>query len=182
MARRVKQADRMKYVKPFGVLGLAIMACSGRVADGSSVDPAQAAAYCQATVNYYATCGHPLASGYCDSYIQCIQSIFRAEIIPDLIQCVQELPCGQSESACVESISTANIGAVFSEYKSACESRLAACESEFTTDDQHFFCFEDELGVSSDTYIQQTKSCLEKDCNSIRGCMEFLSARSHCKG
>jgi hypothetical protein len=176
-------ADKMNHVGLFGLFGFAIVACSGRVANESSeqVDPAQAAEYCQAIVNHYVACGNPRASGYCDSYIQCIEGVFRADVIANLTQCVQNLGCGQSDSSCVESISVSNTGAVFSDYKSACESRLAACESEFTSD-QRFFCSEEELGATSDEYIQETEACLQQDCNSISGCMDLQSARHHCKG
>lgn len=175
-------ADKIKHGGLFGVFGLAIMACSGRVANESSeqVDPARAAEYCQAIVNHYAACGNPRASGYCDSYIPCIEGAFRADAMANLTQCVQNLSCDQSDSACSESISASNTGTVFSAYKSACESRLAACDSEFTG--EGFFCFEDELGAMSDEYIQETEACLEQDCNSIRGCMDLQSARHLCKG
>jgi hypothetical protein len=162
-------------------VALLVGACAGNAdqPSPSGVDSTVAAAYCDAIVARDTRCANPPSAGYCDSYRTCIETTLRPDVVPELTTCIQNLPCDQNDAACTTPLSAANTSATFSAFKSACEARLAACQGAFTS--ETFFCFENELGVASDSFIREAQSCLAQDCNAIRGCMDVASFVHQCK-
>ncbi|MGC4092967.1 MAG: hypothetical protein QM756_34790 [Polyangiaceae bacterium] len=159
---------------------MTLSACSDGGGAAQKVDPAAAAAYCDAIVTRENACGNAPDAAFCNTYVQCIEGVFRPEVVAGLTQCVKTLACTDNDDVCTEQASASNTGAVFASFKTACRARLTACESEFI--DDRFFCFEDELGAATDAIIQETQACLDRDCNSIRGCMDAVTAARRCKG
>jgi hypothetical protein len=172
------------------LLCAAIASCSGTTkavgdADAGAIQDeasaASVAAYCDAIVAHDAMCANPKPAGYCDRYRVCVQALFLPELLPTLTDCVSSLTCDQDqETACFAPRSATNASATFARFKSSCEARIAACAGQLTG--EGFFCFENELGVARDSFIEQLEACLARPCNEIRGCMDGPSYLYQCKG
>lgn len=177
----MRDSDEGKLRRWLVTGALLLAACSS--GEPNAAGPAtkeQAMAYCQALVEHETSCGDAPPAGHCETYVQCVQGLFRADVMSELTKCTRELECADNSDTCGSAISAENSSPTFGNYKSACRARQTECEPELTS--EGFFCFADELGVATDQAIEEFRACLAKGCDAIRGCMDAISYRYRCKG
>jgi hypothetical protein len=176
--RDSNQGKRLRWLVASALL---LAGCSsGEPEAGGPATFEQASEYCQALVEQETRCGDAPPANHCDTYAQCVQSLFRADVMSELTKCTRELQCADNSDTCGSALSAQSSSPTFGNYKNACRARQTECEPELTS--EGFFCFEDELGVATDQAIEEFRACLGKSCDSIRGCMDAISYRYRCKG
>lgn len=177
----MRGANEGKLRRWLVVSALLLEGCSsGEPAADGPATAEQASAYCQALVERETRCGGAPPADHCDTYVQCVQSLFRADVMSELTRCTRELECTGASDSCGSALSASNSSATFGDYKSACRARQTECEPELTS--EGFFCFEKELGMANDEALEEFRACFGQSCDSIRGCMDAISYRYRCKG
>lgn len=145
--------------------GSGLSTSAGGQGAGASEDlPEQ---YCSGQIARDEQCGdqpETLQQCLASSNTACFFDVVRPAIVRDLITCLIERPCGESDDNCFYSVGAAAPTAGQEDYLSACTAKYDTCSGEFSMD----YC---GATIFTTAMYQQISACLELDCAEVRNCI-----------